>query len=231
MATEKFNWKSLFINDNSGKEDNSSNKNDSSNSLKEFPTSVNAGKPKAFPTQAPTQTSSLNQKTLESVLEMYEKGFDSLNLPGYDFYEFFKSIMAIDPDNSQAYVMAYTMAQSMDNKLSKETLVSKSHFYVSEIGKVHNEYEIQGTQKKADIVSVQKNEKLSLTNEISELQNKIKTFQKDLDSKARLLGSIDSKYSSKIVEIEDKLTANNIAKDTILNTINKVVLGIKNYIK
>lgn len=53
-----------------------------------------------FPTStAPTPIASVPLESnpscaphLAKIMEMYEKGFESLNKPGYDFFEFFKSV-------------------------------------------------------------------------------------------------------------------------------------------
>ena len=73
-------------------------------------------------------------------------------------------------------------------------------------------------------------EKNDLNSAVLSLQNEISKLQKDLESKTNLLNIVDSKYAHKVAEIEDKLLANNLAKDTILSTIEKVVNGIKNNI-
>lgn len=231
MGTDKFNWKNLFINEDKSEENSKDNVKSGVKSSKTFPDSIENNPSTGFSFHNTSQISSLNQKTLEAVLEMYERGFDSLNRPGYDFYEFFKSIMAINPDKSETYVMAYTMAQSMDKNLSKDKLLLDADFYISEIEKVHSDYELQGNNKKAEIITIQKNEKDNLIKEIAVLQDKLKSIQRDLETRTTLLDRVDSKYASKVIEIEDKLTANNIANETILKAISKIVDGIKNHIK
>ncbi len=236
--SDSFSWKGLFVNnEDDNKNQNQESENTNQEPVKSAPT--NSGN--AFPSpsqQTPSvqstpvaNTGNVNQNVLESVLEMYERGFDSLNQPGYDFYEFFKAIMAINPDNDQAYTMAYTMASSMDKSLNKAGLLTKAQFYVEEIQKVHSKYEAQGSGKKSDILSSQEKEKESLTIQVANLEKQLANLQKELDTKSQQLGQVDSKFANKVIEIDQKLMANNVAKDTILSTINKVVKGIEKNIQ
>ncbi|MBL7702224.1 MAG: hypothetical protein JNM14_08235, partial [Ferruginibacter sp.] len=49
----------------------------------------------------------VEQAVINEVLSVYEKGIDSINMPGYDFYEFYKAIGSIANAGEQAYHMAY----------------------------------------------------------------------------------------------------------------------------
>ena len=69
-----------------------------------IPVSTNSGGPLFFPTSdtvrttptaspTPTFTSNLNcEPHMGDILAKYEEGFASLNLPGYDFFEFFSNV-------------------------------------------------------------------------------------------------------------------------------------------
>ncbi len=81
-----------------------------------------------------------NNEAFTEVLAVYEKGFDSLNQDGYDFFELYKSVMAVGADNPQSYQMAFAMGKSIKPDLSKSFLLEKAKVYVSEIEKVHAKY-------------------------------------------------------------------------------------------
>ena len=57
------------------------------------------------PTPTPTQTYQspvhVSNEYMQKTFEMYEKGFESLNKNGFDFYEFYQSVMQGGPTNPQ----------------------------------------------------------------------------------------------------------------------------------
>ena len=75
---------------------------------------------------------------IEDVIEIYDNGFNALNMSGYDFYEFYKAIVASGDTSPIVYKMAFNMGKSMDPSLTKEKLITQSDFYLGEIDKVHN---------------------------------------------------------------------------------------------
>lgn len=223
MAKEKFNWKSLFVNEQSDTIDN--NKPAAKTS---FPKENNLKFPEQSSSVKPTLTNKdVNSGVLDSVIEMYEKGFDSLNLPGYDFYEFFKAIKAVNSEDPSIYKMAITMAQSTDSKVTKDSLLQGSNFYIDEINKVHKLYEDKGSSKKEKIINNQLDKKNSLISEIAVVEKQILKLQNELSSKKIKLEATDDSYMNEVSEIDQKIIANNIAKDKILQTITSVVEGIK----
>lgn len=157
---------------------------------------------------------------------MYQAGFDSLNKPGYDFYEFFKAIKAVGSNDPSLYKMALTMATSVDSSVSKSTLLEQADYYIQEIEKVHKEYQLQGAAKKEQILGNQKTEKNALTAEISSLEKQLLEIQHQISTKKNQLQTIDG-TSAEVLEIDQKINANNIAKSKILETISNVVDGIK----
>lgn len=230
MAKEKFNWKSLFINDENG--DNNVKKAPQESGKASFPseTSDNTKFPEQHIKQAPSSTimsSEVSNSTLDSIVEMYQSGFDSLNLPGYDFYEFFKAIKAVNSNDPAVYKMAMTMAQSVDLKVSKASLLEGSDFYIAEINKVHKHYAEKGNAKREEIQSNQRNEKEKLTAEISELEKQIITLQTKVSDKKIKLETADSSLLNQVAAIDEKIVANDMAKNKILETIVTVVNDIK----
>lgn len=227
MSKEKFDWKSLFIKveDTTSEETSTTQQRDERpKTSTSFPDS--AGSSQKFPKAAPTQTD-VSESVLNTVIEMYEAGFESLNRPGYDFYEFFKAINSVKSHEPGVYKMAFTMAKGVDPKVSKDFLLEQAGFYIDEINKVHQKYEIQGKDKKAQIQSTQKVQKENLVNEISGLEQKLKDIQEQIIAKKKDLQSIDITMLAEISEIDQKITANDVAKSKILESIIEVEEGIK----
>lgn len=178
-------------------------------------------------------TVSISDGILNQVVELYEKGFDSLNKPGYDFYEFFKAIHSVNDFSPGAYKMAFQMGKVMNSGLEKNALIQSADQYISEINKVHENYRLQGEGKRNDITKTQTNEKQSLTNEIASIENQINQLKNqimELENRKRQreseLSPIDTKYQAELKLIEEKLQANNSARDIITSKINTVKHGI-----
>lgn len=225
MAKEKFNWKSLFVNEETDTKQSSSNtstfpKEETSNT--KFPNST------ASVNSPVTSNQKVDGSVLSGVLKMYESGFDSLNMPGYDFFEFFKAIKAVNSNDPSVYKMAMTMAQSSDPKVTKDSLLKGAVFYVDEINKVHKQYEDKGTTKREQIKSNQLKEKDKLSSEISTLEKQILELQTKISNKKKKLEATDGNLLSEVSSIEQKIVANDMAKTKILNSITDVMNGIKN---
>jgi len=225
MAKEKFNWKSIFVNEDS---DNTQQKtvsfpNEKSNPKKN--SKLSTGKTNTSPN---SDSTTVNKTILTTVVDMYESGFESLNIPGYDFYEFFKAIKAVNSDDPSTYKMAITMAQSVDPKVDKISLLNSADFYINEIEKVHKQYATKGNKKREQIKSNQLQEKEKLSNEIATLEKQILQLQTTISNKKINLETSGTSLLSEIAEIEQKITANDLAKSKITETITTVINGIKN---
>ncbi|WP_109097446.1 hypothetical protein [Aquimarina sp. AU58] len=227
MAKEKFNWKGLFINDETSEGEKPIETTSAPPSSNSFPESGKSGS--KFPVHPPKATL-VSDSVLTTIIEMYESGFESLNKPGYDFYEFFKAIKAVGSNDPSVYKMAFTMAQGVDSNVSKNSLLTQADFYIKEIEKVHKQYQNQGSSKKSKILSTQKNRKDTLNTEISDLEKKLIEIQNQISVKKDLLQSVDADMISEVSEIDQKIVANDKARSKILETISAVVEGIKNNI-
>ena len=229
MAKEKFNWKSLFITTEENSEENKPEKTPAK-SLSPSTSFPEARKPVSkFPDTLPKKIL-VNDAILTTIIEMYESGFESLNQPGYDFYEFFKAIKAVGSNDPSVYKMALTMAQSVAPEITKSTLLTQADFYIEEIEKVHKQYENQGNTKKTKILQTQKNQKETLNSEISTLEKNLIEIQNQISNKKSQLQSIDDNMITDLSEIDQKIIANDTARSKILETIGTVIDGIKNNI-
>lgn len=226
MAKESFNWKSLFINDSE-----SSNNNEATNNQEEI-----KSVPKSVSNKFPQESISYNDANnnpnpfISEILGVYEKGFESLNLNDFDFFEMYKSVVAVGINNPQSYQMAFTMGKSIKSDLTKQYLLEKSKFYIDEINKVYDKYDSTGNAKIKELNNTVSNLKDSLSNEISDLETKIQQLQQELLNKKNLLSTLDSKNESEFKELQLKIEANNFAKNKILESINTVISGINQYL-
>lgn len=228
MSNESFNWKSLFVNDDANQTSENPSKEQAkpiSISENKFPDiSINSGN------SSNISGGNSNNPFLKEILEVYNKGFESLNQSGFDFFEMYKSVMAVGPTNPQSYQMALTMGKTINAELSKPILLEKASFYVSEIEKVYAKYDATGNSKNKDLnntITVQKNE---LTKNITDLESQIAKLQADLETKKTALERIDHDNHEMFAQIQQKIEANNIAKQKILESINTVVTGINQYL-
>ena len=163
---------------------------------------------------------------------MYQSKFESLNQPGYDFFEFFQAILSGGGvDNPQMYIMAMTMGSAMDKTNTKDKLLSTADYYLNELNKLYQQNVSGGTQKKNDLINQKDNENKSLTDDLANLTSQLSAITVQIDSKKNQLSLIDSKYQPLINEIDSKLRANDIAKENVIGNITKVKTGINNNIK
>ena len=217
MSQEGFSWKSLFI-------------------VEEENKSIQVS-PQVEPTKFPIESSqsatieNLNNPFIGEIVGVYEKGFESLNSPNFDFFEFYKSVVKVGINNSQSYQMAFTMGGAMNAELSKVSLIEKANYYISEIEKVHKNFQRIGSTKRNEINTRINTEKQTLLGSISEIEAKIVQFQKELIDKKAELERVDSVNGQEFSEVELKLEANEIAKQKLLQSINQVVTGINQYLQ
>jgi hypothetical protein len=183
----------------------------------------------ATPTyQAPVQVSN---EYMQKAFEMYEKGFESLNKDGFDFYEFYQSVMQGGPTNPQVYTMAFGMGSIMDKSLSKSKLINDADFYISEITKVYNDNLTKGNAKKQTLLAQKDSENKSLVSELENMEQQLEALKVQIDDRRRKLSDIDNKYSPDLTDFDNRLGANELAKNRIVDSIEQVKQGINLNIK
>ena len=224
MSKESFNWKSIFLND----ENASLPKDEAKIQTSFIPTDNKFPETNTITNSVPNSNS--NNPFLNEILEVYNKGFEGLNNEGFDFFEMYKSVMAVGPTNPQSYQMAFTMGKTIKSDLSKEFLLEKSKFYISEIEKVYSKYDATGNSKNKDLSDTISTQKNNLTKYISDLETQIAKLQSELETKKAELARIDFDNKEMFTQIQLKIEANNLAKHKILESINTVVTGINQYL-
>lgn len=184
-------------------------------------------------TSTPTFTSTLgvSQEHLAKSVEVYRNGFESLNQPGYDFYEFYQAILSTGVDNAQVYPMALMMAKSMDKTVSKEQLLQQSEFYIGEINKQYQNYVTSGNNKKSQLNADKNHENQSLSNELDLMNQQLEQLKIQIQDRQNKIKAIDGKYVPQLNEIDSKLGANEMAKNQLISSIEQVKNGIINNIK
>lgn len=180
------------------------------------------------PTPVHSMSTQASNEHLEKAFDLYQKGFDSLNQPGYDFYEFYQAVMQAGPTNPQIYAMALTMASAMDKSVTKDKLIQQSEFYLGEINKVYQDYNSKGLVKKQELTTQKQHENESLVSELSLLRQQLEAIQTQIADRENKLSVIDVKYAPMMGEVDSKLSANDIAKNKIVQSIEQVKNGIIN---
>ena len=180
------------------------------------------------PTPVHSMSTQASNEHLEKAFDLYQKGFDSLNQPGYDFYEFYQAVMQAGPTNPQIYAMALTMASAMDKSVTKDKLIQQSEFYLAEINKVYQDYNSKGLTKKQELTTQKQHENESLVSELSLLRQQLEVIQTQIADRENKLSVIDVKYAPMMGEVDSKLSANDIAKNKIVQSIEQVKNGIIN---
>lgn len=226
-------WKDLFIAGEENSNDKPTQEKPVENTQMKFPTNTN----NTFPTYtSPTQpvqfnSSQIPQEYLNKAIEVYKSGFDSLNQAGYDFYEFYQAITQGGVNNPQIYPMAFTMANAMDKSVTKDKLIQTAEFYLSEINKVYNDYVSKGNGKKQDLITQKNNENQALVNELSLMEQQLEALRTQIQDRQNKLNAIGGKYEPMISDVDNKLSANEIAKNQIVQSIEQVKTGIINNLK
>ena len=220
----------LFINS----DDNTIQKKIKKETVIKFPVIEQSIKETNFSFSPTTSTPSIggvSEEYLSKAVEVYQKGFDSLNQPGYDFYEFYQSVNSIGVTNQQGYPMAFTMIKTIDKTITKDKLLSQSEFYITEIEKQFNNLVSSGSLKKQQLIDNKNHENQSMSSDLDLMKQQLEQLKVQIEDRQNKLNLIDSKYQPQLDEIDGKLRANELAKNQLLNSIELVKQGIINNIK
>lgn len=228
------NWKSLFVKTEG----------------EEVPEKKETAAPPSFPVGNSNQTytqpsyqpapapAAATDPTINEVMEVYESGLDSINMPGYDFYEFYKAISSTGNMGEQTYNMAFQMAKTLDKTITAQKLLMDAEFYISKINEVHSQYVSQGQQKLGTIQEKKLAEKSTLNTEIdqgamrlAQLRVELQELESSLNKKRTTLAKIDESYYPQEKSIREKLNANDTARNVSIQKLNVIKDGIQRFIK
>lgn len=223
------NWKSLFIKTEEEETQTGSQPADNFS----FPVNTTSQQTGTQSLPAPIVSEAVNE-----VLGVYEKGIDSINMPGYDFYEFYKAISTIPAAGEQTYHMAFQMAKSMDATITAQKLINDADFYISKINEVHSQYNMQGEQKINTLAGKKEDEKRKLSQEIdsasqqvNQLRNQLQLLENEINQKRLRVTTIEGEYLPQENAIRQKLMANDSARQISVQKLITVKEGIQKHVK
>ena len=218
------NWKNLFIKDEDETEDDDSS-----------PKSTTP--PPSFPVGNTPNTPQKSNPLFEEILEVYEGGLKSINMPGYDFFEFYNTIKAGGSHSESVYKMAFQMGKTMDATITPQKLVSDADYYISKIREVHESYANQGKKKLDSIEGQLKTERDNLSSEatriesdISKMKQQIQALETKLAETRDNLGKVEGKHKPKRDDIQEKLSANDQAMEAFVQKLTLVQSSISKYL-
>jgi hypothetical protein len=178
-----------------------------------------------------------NQYLVE-IIEVYEKGLESINMPGYDFYDFYLAVKASGVENESVYKMAYQMGKTMDKTITPQKLSSDAEYYISKLNEVYQTYSQKGEQKLNSLESELKTEKNSLSveangieSDINKMRQQISLLEQKLTEVRGNLARVDGKYEPQKEVIKLKLQANDHAMKISVQKLQTIKDGILKYIK
>ncbi|MBE7174198.1 MAG: hypothetical protein INR73_26720 [Williamsia sp.] len=230
-------WKSLFIKEEEKPDEPAL----SSQNKTVFPStfsmpSAQSSQQQPSATYMPAMPS--NDKEVLEVLSVYEKGLESINMPGYDFFEFYMSVNAVGAPTEPVYNMAFQMAKTMDRTISAQKLLNDAEFYISKINEVHSQYASQGQSKINDLDNQKQSEKQRLANdinnttsEIEKLKSQLSVLENELQQKRAAQSQVEQMYKPQETAIRSKLSANDNAHNISLQKLNTVKDGISKYLQ
>jgi len=175
---------------------------------------------------------------INEIVEVYEKGLQSINMPGYDFYDFYLAIKAAGSQNEAVFKMAFQMGKTMDGNITPQKLVADAEYYISKINEVYRTYADQGKQKLDSFDKELQNERQKLSSEASlietdlnNLRQKIVVLEKQLNETRAKLNGVDNTYKPQQDVIRQKLSANDQAMHVCVQKLNSVKESILNYLR
>lgn len=221
-------WKDLFIKS----DEDETPKKETAPETFSFPVQSNIPSPQQA---APPPVA---DATVTEVLKIYENGLDSINMPGYDFYEFYQTVISTGSPTEQTYKMAFQMGRTLDKTITPGKLLSDAEFYISKINEVHSQYVTQGQQKLAAIQEKKNSERATLQRDIeqasqriAQIRTELQQLEAELSAKRGNLAKVDEGYYPQEKGIREKLNANDIARQTSIGKLNMIKEGIERYIK
>jgi hypothetical protein len=175
---------------------------------------------------------------LTEIIEVYEKGLESINMPGYDFYDFYLAVKASGVENEAVYKMAYQMGKTMDKNITPAKLSSDAEYYISKLNEVYRTYSEKGSQKLSSLEHDLKTEKDKMAleangmeSDIHKMRQEIMALEQRLMDVRSNLARVDGKYKPQQDVIKLKLEANEHAMKISVQKLNTVKESIMKFIK
>ena len=181
----------------------------------------------------------ISNKYVDQVMTMYENGLSSINMPGYDFFEFYSAVKNVSNADTSVYKMAFKMASAMDSTITAQKLIETADFYITKLNDVHDTFEQQGNTKlkQIQINSQEENNRLSKEisggmDKITEMKKQIADLEKKILENQNNLRQLANKYEPERNDINLRLDANEKVKklvskriETVKNEITKFLIS------
>ncbi len=175
---------------------------------------------------------------LAEIIDVYDKGLESINMPGYDFYDFYLAVKASGAENEAVYKMAYQMGKTMDKNINPQKLASDAEYYIGKLNEVYRTYSEKGAQKLHSLENELKTEKENLSlqangmeSDINKLRQEILSLERRLSEVKGNLAQVEGKHRPQQDVIKLKLEANDHAMKISIQKLNTVKACILKYIK
>lgn len=159
---------------------------------------------------------------VKSVLEEYEKMLADNNQEGYDFFEFYKTIMENDPHNIPLYQMVFNIAKSVDKNITSDRLRSSADFYLNLINNSYTNFDNECTNRLNQLDSEKEQRKVELTERLKTLETQMENIKIEIENNLKTLGSIDNEYAAKIETNNCFKYANTVIKDKMVESLSLV---------
>lgn len=194
--------------------------------VKQDTVDVNTSQPVNFsqPSTKPVQTFNTQPTFTQSEIEKFEKYFDDMfersNLPGPDYFEFYKMMETLEPHiHDEKARMSATFASLSIQGLTKEQLIGTANKYLEILKKDDANFTSALTEKLKLEVGKRQSERDALQKRIEENSDLVQKLTKDIsDAQTQI-----SKLESEIAESENKLNSNSngykLASQAMLNKI------------
>lgn len=227
------NWKHLFV-----KTDEPEAGKEEAAPAYSFPASETIAPAAGKSSFTPTPPPAANDPVVAEVVEVYESGLESINMPGYDFYEFYKGLSVTGQTGEQAYQLAFQMARAMDKTITVQKLLQDAEFYISKINEVHGQYVSQGQAKLHALEEKKRTDKGQLQGEIdqgsarlAQLRAELQQLEAEVNHKKAQLAKIDEGFQPQEQSVREKLAANDAARTVSIRKLQQIREGIAKFIK
>lgn len=194
--------------------------------------------PKSTPVSAPVFVAPASNDFVEDLRNRFRKILEEKNQPGFDFYEFSQMLLRTSTNPSvEHFKTAYEGAKLLNPNCNQQFLLESAAFYKTELQKAFEATIAAGEQKKNALTTEKAKEQQQLNTEVNgieqqlaDLKQKIANLEKIQTEKLAALNGIDSKFTDKFAEIEQKIQATVTAKEGVASEISLIENGIKQYI-
>jgi len=194
--------------------------------------------PKSTPVSAPVFVAPASNDFVEDLRNRFRKILEEKNQPGFDFYEFSQMLLRTSTNPSvEHFKTAYEGAKLLNPNCNQQFLLESAAFYKTELQKAFEATVSAGEQKKNALTTEKAKEQQQLNTEVNtieqqlaKLKQEIANLEKAQTEKLAALNGIDSKFTDKFAEIEQKIQATVTAKEGVASEISLIENGIKQYI-